>query len=239
VREVEPDVLIRCAYGDVMLWVFDINETLLDLSPLDTVFAEEAGAVELRRAWFDLLIRTALVVTAIGGYRDFAQLGADCARATGLGDEAIARLGATMRSLPAHPDVPGALDALRESGQRLVALGNSPKQVIESQLAHAGVAGLFDGAYSAEQAGALKPAPGSLPVRARSRGRFAAAGGHGGRSRLGYRRRSRDGHGHRVRQPRRSPTTTRLARSGPDRHPPGPRCRTADLNPTTGSCSHR
>src|SRR6266542_4293975 len=109
-----------------MLWVFDINETLLDLSPLDTVFAEEAGAAELRPAWFDLLIRTALVVSATGGYRDFAQLGAECARATALGDEAIVRLGATMRTLPAHPDVRGALAALRERGERLFTMRRSP-----------------------------------------------------------------------------------------------------------------
>lgn len=49
--------------------------------------------------------------------------------------------------------------ALREGEGRLVAVGNSPKQVIENQLDNAGIAELFDGCYSAEQVGALKPAP--------------------------------------------------------------------------------
>ncbi len=37
-----------------MLLVFDVNETLLDLSPLNHIFGDH-------RRWFDLLIRTATV----------------------------------------------------------------------------------------------------------------------------------------------------------------------------------
>ena len=57
-----------------MLWVFDINETMLDLAPLDAVF-EEAGLPGRRIDWFGLLIRTALVTTATGQYRDFGRPG--------------------------------------------------------------------------------------------------------------------------------------------------------------------
>jgi len=148
-----------------MLWVFDVNETMLDLSPLDAVFAKHTGAPGLRTAWFDLLIRAALTTTAAGAYRDFARLGADCARAvaqrhgTTLDDGAIAELAAAMRTLPAHPDTPPALAALRGRGHRLVALANSPQAVVDAQLAHAGLAPMFDAVYSVERAGMLKPAP--------------------------------------------------------------------------------
>ena len=64
-----------------MLWVFDVNETMLDLSPLDKVFAEHTGAPDLRTRWFDLLIRAALATTAAGEYRDFAQLRGSAHRA--------------------------------------------------------------------------------------------------------------------------------------------------------------
>jgi 2-haloacid dehalogenase len=64
-----------------------------------------------------------------------------------------------MRTLPAHPDTPVALTALRERGERVVALGNSPQPVLDAQLRHAGIAALFDAVYSAERAGMLKPAP--------------------------------------------------------------------------------
>jgi 2-haloacid dehalogenase len=148
-----------------MLWVFDVNETMLDLSPLDAVFAEHTGAPQLRTRWFDLLIRAALATTAAGAYRDFAQLGVACARTVGqahgtpLDDAAIAHLGAAMRTLPAHPDTSAALTTLRERGERVVALANSPQATVDAQLQHAGIGPLLDAVYSVERAGRLKPAP--------------------------------------------------------------------------------
>ncbi|OXM63633.1 MULTISPECIES: HAD family hydrolase [Amycolatopsis] len=133
-----------------MLLVFDINETLLDLAPLDDVL----GGTEARTRWFDLLIHTALVVTASDRYQDFAQLAGACAR-TITPEVDVPKLAETLRSLPPHPDVVPALDELRDQGHRLVALGNSPQAVIEAQLADLG----FDALYSAEAAGALKPSP--------------------------------------------------------------------------------
>lgn len=133
-----------------MLMVFDINETLLDLAPLDDVL----GGAEVRTRWFDLLIHTALVVTASGRYQDFAQLAGACAR-TVAPEADLPRLAVALRSLPPHPDVEPALADLRDQGHRLVALGNSPQAVIEAQLGDLG----FDAIYSAESAGALKPSP--------------------------------------------------------------------------------
>jgi 2-haloacid dehalogenase len=147
-----------------VLWVFDINETMLDLAPLDAVF-DEAGLPGRRTAWFDLLIHAALVTTATGQYRDFGQLGGAAIKTIAerdgvtLADDIPQRLGATMRSLPAHPEVPDALSALRDRGQRVVALGNSAAAVIDAQLDGAGLKPLFDGVYSVEQAGMLKPGP--------------------------------------------------------------------------------
>ncbi|MEP6649080.1 MAG: HAD family hydrolase [Lapillicoccus sp.] len=138
-----------------MLLVFDINETLLDLAPMDDVL----GGSDRRRDWFGLVIRTAMVSAATGDYRDFAELGGAAGRALGLDDDAVATLAATMRALPSHPDVRPGLIALRDAGHRLVALGNSPLRVLEPQLAHADLDAMLHATYSAEQAGALKPNP--------------------------------------------------------------------------------
>ncbi|WAL69936.1 haloacid dehalogenase type II [Amycolatopsis cynarae] len=147
-----------------MLCVFDVNETLLDLAPLDEVFLELTGSADARREWFALVIHTALSVTAAGGYRDFAEIaGAAAGAIVGrhgreASDEQRKKVGATLRSLPPHPEVPGALARLRDGGFTLVALANSPLATVEAQLRHAGLTGLFDGIFSAQQAGALKPA---------------------------------------------------------------------------------
>ncbi|MEV4708646.1 haloacid dehalogenase type II [Actinoplanes sp. NPDC049316] len=148
-----------------MLWVFDVNETLLDLAPLDAVFARHTGEPTLRTAWFDLVIHTALATTAAGQYRDFSQIGGACARAvaeahgTPLTDAGLAEFAATMRQLPAHPDVADSLDLLRQQGHRLVALANSPQAVVEAQLTHAGLAPRLAAVYSVEHVQALKPSP--------------------------------------------------------------------------------
>ncbi len=141
-----------------MLCVFDVNETLLDVAGLDATI----GGPELRREWFDLVIHTALTVTASGGYRDFAGIAGDAAVevAARHGREVdLAKLGEGLRSLPAHPDVEAGLVKLREAGHDVVALTNSPLTTAEAQLQNAGLAPHFDRIFSAEQAGRLKPAP--------------------------------------------------------------------------------
>ncbi|MEJ7755205.1 MAG: HAD family hydrolase [Nocardioidaceae bacterium] len=147
-----------------MLCVFDVNETLLDLSPLDAVFAELTGSPDARREWFDLVIHTALTVTATGGYADFAEIAGACTAsiATRYGkpatDQDRKAVGTAMRSLPAHHDASSALTRLRAAGLDLVVLANSPLATVEQQLHNAGLTSQFDRIFSAEQAGALKPA---------------------------------------------------------------------------------
>lgn len=159
-----------------MLCVFDINETLLDLTPLDEVF----GSPETRREWFALLIHTALTVTATGGYRDFAGIAGAAATTVAashgrrLSDDERTRIGTTMRSLPAHPDVPNGLARLRDAGFSLVALGNSPLATIEAQLQHAELRHFFDHVFSAERQARSNPPPHrtgtySTPAQGRTR----------------------------------------------------------------------
>jgi 2-haloacid dehalogenase len=64
-----------------------------------------------------------------------------------------------MRQLPAHPEVDGALQRLRDAGLRLAALTNSTEQVARAQLEHAGLIDAFDLVLSADTVRRLKPAP--------------------------------------------------------------------------------
>jgi 2-haloacid dehalogenase len=148
-----------------VLCVFDVNETLLDLAALDDFFADVTGDPAARRTWFDLMIHNALVVTAAGGYRPFGQIAAAClpAVAAGYGRTATPgqqrELGERMRRMPAHPEAERAITRLREAGFAVVALTNSVLEVAQDQLRNSGLAPLFDGVYSADQVGRLKPAP--------------------------------------------------------------------------------
>jgi len=140
---------------------FDVNETLLDMSALDPLFERAFGDATVRGQWFSQMLQLAFVGALTGRYVDFstAQRAALAMlaerRGTELGDAAEEIVGA-MRSLPPHPEVPAALDALTGP---LTALTNSPLEVARDQLANAGIANRFDAILSADQVRALKPRP--------------------------------------------------------------------------------
>jgi 2-haloacid dehalogenase len=144
---------------------FDVNETLLDLSPLDPLFARAFGRDGLRAQWFGQMLQLAFVGGLTGRYVDFtsAQRAAltMLAESTGitLEPETADEIVEQMRRLPPHHDAAPALDRLRETELTLAALTNSPLDVARDQLTHAGLADRFDAILSADQVQALKPRP--------------------------------------------------------------------------------
>jgi 2-haloacid dehalogenase len=145
--------------------VFDVNETLLDLAALDPHFERAFGDAGMRRVWFAQMIQSALVATVTGAYRPFGQIGLAALAMTAeqagvtLSDADRDAIAAGMRRLPAHREVPGALERLQRAGLRLAALTNSTEEVARAQLEHAGIIGRFEQVLSADMVQRLKPAP--------------------------------------------------------------------------------
>lgn len=145
--------------------VFDVNETLLDLSVLDTPFAAAFSSSAARGEWFARLLHLSTVATVVGVYRDLGELGAAALDATaaarGLRLDASTRediLG-TMRSLPAHDDAVEGLEALSAAGFRLAALTNSGSGSALATLDRAGLRPFFEEICSVEASGVFKPRP--------------------------------------------------------------------------------
>ena len=144
---------------------FDVNETLVDLAPLDPLFERAFGSAALRSQWFGQMLQLSFVGGLTARYVDFpsAQRAAltMLAETTGtrLEREAGERIVEQMRRLPPHPDAAPALDRLRGAGLTLAALTNSPLDVARDQLAHAGLDQWFDAILSADEVQALKPRP--------------------------------------------------------------------------------
>ncbi len=145
--------------------VFDVNETLLDLSALDPYFEQSFGDAGMRQMWFSQMLQSAMVATVLGQYFNFHMIAG-----TSL-DMVASRQGVTlsaaqrqqilagMRTLPPHPEVRASLDRLRDAGVRLAALTNSsPPKMAEEQLTYAGLADCFERILSVEMARRLKPA---------------------------------------------------------------------------------
>ena len=143
---------------------FDVNETLLDLTPLVASVGEALGGrPELAPLWFTTLLQYSLVATVADRYSDFGEIGAACLRMVArnhgieLDERAAQRHLAPMRSLPPHPDVIPALERLRTAGFRLATLTNSSTAAVADQMRNAGLAGFFESSLSVEEVGLYKP----------------------------------------------------------------------------------
>lgn len=145
--------------------LFDVNETLLDLAALDPAFQAVFHDTAARGEWFTQALQSALVGVVTGRHHDFSAICRSALsmvarrRRLELNHEAREGLLQGMKRLPPHPEVPGALHLLKERGFRLATLTNSTPDVMESQLACAGLTELFEKRLSVEGAGVLKPAP--------------------------------------------------------------------------------
>jgi 2-haloacid dehalogenase len=145
--------------------LFDINETVLDLSILKPKFKAVFGDESVLATWFSMLLHSSTVCIMTNVKTDFATL-------AGTMLEAIAaRMGLTLsktasddilsgfESLPPHNDIKHALSTLKAAGFSTVAFSNSSLNLISNQITNAGLMEYFDDIISVEKTGSFKPDP--------------------------------------------------------------------------------
>ena len=145
--------------------VFDVNETLSNMSPMKTRFADVGAPVYLAGLWFAQLLRDGFALAAAGGTEKFAVIGTDVLR--GLlrdvpvnrdVDDAVQHIMAGLAELDLHPDVADGIRSLKRAGYRLVTLSNGSTQVAETLLTRSETRSEFELLLSVEHASAWKPA---------------------------------------------------------------------------------
>lgn len=146
--------------------VFDVNETLLDIEALAPVFDDLFGDRRVLRDWFNQLVMYSMTATLSGNYVDFATLAGGVLRMLAdiqhadIGADAVERLAASMRTMPAYPDSADGLTQLRDNGFRLVTLTNSPHPPGQpTALQNSGLAEFFERRFTVDACHAFKPAP--------------------------------------------------------------------------------
>ncbi|HDZ37514.1 MAG TPA: haloacid dehalogenase type II [Marinobacter sp.] len=145
--------------------VFDVNETLLDITHLEPLFNRVFGDKQVLREWFAQLILYSQTLTLSGLYTPFGELGIGILRMVAtthhltLADSDVEELKERMSTMPAHSDVIPALTRLRDAGFRLVTLTNSASGASPTPLEKAGLSQFFERAFSVEDTGKFKPAP--------------------------------------------------------------------------------
>jgi 2-haloacid dehalogenase len=144
--------------------VFDVNETLLSLASLKPMFAEVFGTGQLMGEWFARMLHGTLVSNELGAYRTFGSIGVEAllmlAHKLGIAvsQNRAEHVVGGMRSLEPHPDVLGAIEALRSSGFRTATLTNGSTDAAEAQLDHAGLIPHLDERMTVDEVGKFKPA---------------------------------------------------------------------------------
>ncbi|WP_426986102.1 haloacid dehalogenase type II [Pseudarthrobacter sp. Y6] len=157
--------------------VFDVNETLSDMSPMGARFSEAGAPAELAKLWFTTLLRDGFALTASGENGSFARIGAEALR--GLLsrvelnrdlDAAVEHIMEGMAGLGLHPDVPEGIRALSAAGFRLITLSNGPARIAGKLFTTAGIRDAFEMLLSVEDAPAWKPARASYEYAAAASG---------------------------------------------------------------------
>jgi len=156
--------------------LFDVNETLLDMSPLKNKINVILGNKEGFRIWFGILLQYSLVDNSTGSYHEFSVI------ADATLDMAAKTLGraitqqnkrqalALITQLKAYPDVEKGLSMLKAAGYRLATLTNSASKTQMLQLKYAGLSKYFEETFSVDEIKKYKPAPESYQYAAKSLG---------------------------------------------------------------------
>lgn len=145
--------------------LFDINETVLNLSALRPTFAEAFGDAAVTDVWFARLLHTSTVCALTDVATGFGALAGTMldfvASRSGvvLSDEQRSDLLGTFAGLQPYPDVAPALEQLGAAGYRTVAFSNSSQSLINSQISNSGLGELFTMTVSVEETGTFKPDP--------------------------------------------------------------------------------
>jgi len=156
--------------------VFDVNETLLNLQPLEIHFERVFGDRTVIHEWFSQVILYAEAVTLADSYRTFGEVATAALQmlaeehAVALSEHDARHIAGGIRSLPPHPEVAESLGRLKSAGFRLVTLTNSPMAVVEEQMANAKLQPFLERNFSVDTVKKFKPAPEPYRMVARELG---------------------------------------------------------------------
>jgi 2-haloacid dehalogenase len=153
-------------HAPVRLIVFDVNETLSDLSPLRGRFEAVGAPGHLLATWFAGVLRDGLALTAAGAYADFRDVAEAGLRGLLPGldgwngdlDHAVTRILDGFNNLDVHPDVPHGVEQLHAAGLRLATLTNGATATTERLVARAGLLEHFEALLDVSTVRAWKPA---------------------------------------------------------------------------------
>jgi 2-haloacid dehalogenase len=164
----DEEIMSDDRHEDPLVLVFDVNETLSDLTPLRARFEDVGAPAELMPTWFAGVLRDGFALTAAGSYGDFASIARDGLRAvlssragewTGDVEGAVRHVMDGFGQLDVHPDVPDGVRKLSAAGFRLMTMTNGSARLTEQLLAKADLLESFEALLDVGGPQCWKPAP--------------------------------------------------------------------------------
>ncbi len=149
--------------------IFDAYGTLFDVNAAARIVAAEPGQAPLAALWPKLAqdwrakqLEYSWLRTIADRHIDFWQITQDALDwaidAHGLHDNALrAKLLAVYKELPAYPEVPAMLKALKAKGKTIAILSNGSPEMLQSAVISAGIGAYLDDVLSVEEIGLFKP----------------------------------------------------------------------------------
>lgn len=147
------------------LIIFDVNETLSDMTPLGDLWRSSGVPEDTAGLWFTQVLRDGFALAAALQQRAFADIARDVARRLLMSagapdvDAATNRIMEGFNNLDVHPDVPHGIRTLRALNIRLATLSNGSTSVADGLLTRARLSPDVEALLSVESAGLWKPAP--------------------------------------------------------------------------------
>lgn len=146
------------------LLVFDVNETLSDMSPLATRFEDVGVPGHVATSWFAGVLRDGFSLTSLGVNPSFASIAEESVRVLMDGrtsdrgtEKAVQHVMDGFAGLSVHPDVVEGVRTLAAGGLRMITLSNGSAPVAEGLLERAGIREHFEAVLSVEDAPLWKP----------------------------------------------------------------------------------
>jgi 2-haloacid dehalogenase len=143
--------------------LFDVYETLLDMSDLEKkvngLFDSGKGYI----VWFELFMEYCFVANCPNQYREFTAIAKATMQMAGnklgkvIRESDIDFVLEMLKHLPVHENVQECLSELNDKGYRIAALTNSPEKVVCERMERTGLISYFENVFSAEKVKKYKP----------------------------------------------------------------------------------
>ncbi|WP_327018471.1 haloacid dehalogenase type II [Croceibacter atlanticus] len=145
------------------LLIFDVNETLLDLSLMERAMNNAFGNEAAFQIWFHKLLMYSFAETIQETYNDFGAIGKAVLKMVEahfnvhISEAETKTILNHILNLKPHADVVEALQALKTKGFILVALTNGSKDALEQQIENAELSSYFNALFSVSAVKVYKP----------------------------------------------------------------------------------